>query len=96
VLAAEESLDDVRQMVVGADQVVHARPRAGLEEDHGDDSEGDRDDRANNGEAAAVRLDGGGDHGHFGGSQCGVADEHQPLFVPTRDFLGGKSATRLS
>jgi hypothetical protein len=43
-----------------------------------------------------VRLDGGGDHGHFGGSQCGVADEHQPLFVPTRDFLGGKSATRLS
>ena len=95
MLAAKESLDDVRQMVVGADQVVHALLRAGLDEDNGDDGEGDSDDRANNGEAAAVRLDGGGDDGHFGGSQCGVADGHQPLFVPTRDFLGGKSATRV-
>src|SRR6476469_4680337 len=78
VLAAEESLDDVWQVVVGADQVVHALPRAGLEEDHGDDGEGDSDDRANNGEAAAVRLDGGGDDGHFGGSQCGWLTDTGP------------------
>ena len=58
VLGAEEGLQEVRQVVIGADHVMHVVGRAGHDQDEGEDGESDRDDGADDGEAAAVGPDG--------------------------------------
>src|SRR5689334_13671688 len=71
VLGAEERLQEVRQVVIGAGDVMHVVRRAGHDQDEGEDGEGDDDEGADDSEAAAVGPDGGGDGGHFGGSLGG-------------------------